>query len=160
MIILLITLLSLSAIYYSRLLFRKEMKIASLMVGILYLYLFVWIYAILIVDLADLGFLENETRISILHGSDIYHSFVKMNGMMSVIPLSILKAIVAVATLTLVAGFIVVFHGLFEFTVEFVKAIKSKKAYHTTKPIKSKTSSALSALSNIQIIRMYCRMNC
>ena len=160
MIIVLMILISLVSLYFTRFLSKRNMRAAAISVAVLYIYLVVWTYAIFILDIADLGFLEHETGLSLLHASDIYHSFISLTSRMSVLSLPILKAIVEVCILAVTGGLLVAFHGLFKFTVEFVKAIKSRKAYRAAKLIKSKTSSALSALSNIQIIRMYCRMNC
>ena len=94
MILLLMILLSLSAVYFTRLLQQKGMKTASFMVAVLYLYLILWTYAVFILDIADLGFSERQTQVALLHGSNIYHSFVSITENMSVIPLELLEAIV------------------------------------------------------------------
>ena len=159
MILLLMILLSLSAVYFTRLLQRRGMKTASVMAAVLYLYLIAWIYAIFILDIADLGFAETETRVSLLHGSNIYHSFVQLNAKMAAIPLPMLKAIVAVAAMTLVAGFIVAFHGIFEISREICRFVKQYRYQqtHKTEWVVNKGSVPVRAIS---IIRMNCRANC
>lgn len=160
MIVVLMALISLTTIYFTRLLAKKGMRIASIVVAILYTYLIIWTYAVFIIDIADLGFSENETRISLLHGSDIYHSFVNMTSRMSVLSLPILKAIVEVCVLAVTGGILVAFHGLFEITREFVKAIKTQKILHFARSLKAKASNTFFRTYKAQILRMYCRMNC
>ena len=153
-------LLSLIAVYFTRLLQRHGMKTASVTVAVLYLYLIAWIYVVFILDVADLGFAETETRISLLHGSNIYHSFVQLNAKMAAISLPILKVIVAVAAMTLVAGFIVAFHGIFEISREicrFVKQYRYLQTHNKTEWIIKNKSVSVRAIS---IIRLYCRANC
>ncbi len=159
MIVLLITLWSLFAIYFTRLFTQKKMRAATISVTVLYLYLIAWIYAVFILDIADLGFAESETRISLLHGSNIYHSFVQLNAKMAAIPLPILKGIVAVGAMTLVAGFIVDFNGLFEISLvicRFVKQYRYLQTHKTEWAIKNKSV----PVRAISIIRMNCRANC
>ena len=160
MIVLLMILLSLIAVYFTRLLQRRGMKTASVMVAILYLYLIAWIYAIFILDIADLGFAEAETRISLLHGSNIYHSFVQLNAKMAAIPLQILKAIVAVAAMTFVAGSIVAFHGLFEIAKAVVKVSKEKELFTSSNGNKQVIYKSFISFRTKSIFRILCRMNC
>ena len=159
MIIILIALWSLCAIYFTRLLTQRKMRAAAISVAVLYVYLIAWIYAIFILDAADLGFTEKETQISLLHGSGIYHSFVNLTSKMSVIPLPLLKAIVAVAAMTLTASIIVAFHGIFEISREIYRIVKKNRleTHHRTE-WRIKPYSVLGR--KIPIIRLYCRANC
>lgn len=160
MILLLIALVSLSAIYFTRLLSKKKMKAAAISVAVLYIYLIAWTYAVFVLDVADLGFSDTETRISLLHASDIYHSFVSITDKMSVIPLGLLKVIVAIAALVLAAGFSVAFHGLFEIAKAVIKAVKEKELFASVGEYRSKLAYILIPFSSTDIIRLYCRMNC
>ena len=159
MIVILIALWSLCAIYFTRLLTQRKMRAAAISVAVLYVYLIAWIYAIFILDIANLGFSDAETRLSLLHGSGIYHSFVSLTSKMSVIPLPILKAIVGVAAMTLTASIIVAFHGIFEISREIYRIVKKKRleTHHRT-GWKPKVYSA--PVRRISIIRLYCRANC
>ena len=159
MVLVLITLLSHSAVYFTRLLSKKNMRAAAISVAVLYMYLIAWTYAIFVIDISDLGFTEVETRISLLHGSNIYHSFVRLTTQMSVIPLSVLKAIVAVVALTLVAAFIVAFHGLFEITKQICKYVReSLKDFNRAFVHKIDTFSKPDIV--YPILRLNCRANC
>ena len=160
MILLLIFLLSLSAIYFTRLLTAKNMRAAAVSVAVLYIYLVAWTYAVFILDVADLGFSSSETRMKLLHGSDIYHSFVNLTDKMSAIPLVLLEAIVVVAVVILSAGFIVAFHGLFEITKAVINAAKEKTLFFEIYHRFAKCASAFTELRQSNIIRLYCRMNC
>ena len=160
MILLLIFLLSLSAIYFTRLLTAKNMRAAAVSVAVLYIYLVAWTYAVFILDIADLGFSSSETRMKLLHGSDIYHSFVNLTDKMSAIPLVLLEAIVVVAVVILSAGFIVAFHGLFEITKAVINAAKEKTLFFEIYHRFAKCASASTELRQSNIIRLYCRMNC
>lgn len=160
MILLLLALLSLSAIYFTRLLSKKNMRGAAISVTVLYFYIIVWTYAIFILDVAGLGFSETETRLTLLHGSDVYHSFVSLTDKMSVIPLALLEAIVAVVAIVLFASFAVAFHGLFEITKAVVKAANDKKKAYVAEASKSTITCFFGSIKPANIIRLNCRMNC
>ena len=159
MILLLMILLSLVAVYFTRLLQRRGMKTASVTVAVLYLYLIAWTYAVFILDVADLGFAEKETLVSLLHGSNIYHSFVQLNAKMALIPLPLLEAIVGVAALVLMAGVAVALHGVVEISRVIYRFVQknyvelNKKEYWVKKIIHPCVKSTC-------FIRLYCRANC
>lgn len=159
MILLLMILLSLSAVYFTRLLQRKGMKTAAVTVAVLYLYLIAWTYAVFILDIADLGFAERETQVSLLHGSDIYHSFVQLTAKMAVIPFELLEAIVGVAVLVLIAGFSVAFHGVFEISKEIYKRV-CKNYIEKNKTVMRKAVQAQPPVKTVSLIRLNCRANC
>lgn len=160
MIIMALILLSLVAVYFIRILSMKKMKVASLSVAVLYIYIVVWAYAIFIIDIADLGFADIESRIALLHGSNIYHSFIALTTKMSVIPLPILKTIVGVAGMILVAACIVAFHGIFEITRAVISVVKTKELFVISKDNRKEFRSIFEPQCEKKIIRMHCRMNC
>lgn len=160
MIVLIIVLLSLCALYFTRLVSSKNMKVAAICIVMLYSYLIAWIYFIFIFDVVDLGFSETETRLTLLRGSDIYHSFVNLTDKMSVIPLALLEAIVAVAAVILCASFVVAFHGLFEITRAVVTVARDKEILSATESIRSRIISSFMTIKLPNIIRFNCRMNC
>jgi len=159
MIVLFITLWSLCAIYFTRLLMKRTMRAAAISVTVLYVYVVAWIYAIFILDIADLGFADVETRLSLLHGSNVYHAFVQMTAKMSIIPLPLLKAIVSVVALVISASIIVALHGMFEITFEIHKFFKNNKLAQTHKNELTKNRS-VNFTRAISIIRLHCRANC
>ena len=160
MIILLIALISLCAIYFTRLLSKKGMRIGAISIVVLYINVVVWTYAIFGLDVANFGFTDSETPITSLIGSDIYHSFVNITSKMASIPLGFLKAIALVAALILIASLAVTFHGLFEITKAVIKAVKEK----IINPIACSGDEKLPCLTdhkkNVNILRLNCRMNC
>lgn len=160
MIVLGIALLSLCAIYFTRLLSKKNMKAATVSVVVLYSNIIVWMYAIFVLDVANLGFSDTETRLSLLLGSDIYHSFVSLTEKMSVIPLPLLEAIVAVIGIVLFASFAVALHGLLEITKAVVKAARDEKKAYVAEAVKNKTLGFFGSIKPANIIRLNCRMNC
>ena len=159
MILMIVILLSLSSIYFTRLLSKHNKKAAALSVAVLYFYLVAWIYSIFILDIANLGFNDFETYFSLLHGSSVYHSFVSLTKTMSVIPLELLFSIVAVATLVFVAGFAVAFHGFFEITRDFIRSSKEKEVNDSWTGRDNFFVPAVFSKS-FDIIRFHCRMNC
>ena len=159
MILLMIILLSLSVIYYTRLLYRKNMRAAAISVAILYFYLILWIYAIFVIDIADLGFSDAETRISLLHGSEIYHSFVEVTAKMSIIPLPLLHTIVGVAGMILLSSIAVALHGILDISHEIIKSVKKYRIHHHVS-IKQRCRADDFNLKTIPLLRMYCRANC
>jgi len=159
MIILLMTLLSLSTIIFTRLLFKKQMKIASISLAVLYVYLIAWTYVIFIFDVADLGFSEVETNIARLHGGVVYHSFVQLAARMDCIPLPLLGAIVEVVLLVLVLSIVVVVYGGIETSREIIRSFRKKILTHHKK-IKTSIKNVGKFISHVSIIRMNCRANC
>lgn len=159
MILLFLILMSLSAIYFSRLLSIKKMRVAAAFVATLYSYLVAWIYLIFIIDIADLGFAESETQLTLLHGSNIYHSFVQLTAKMSAISLPMLQAIVSASIAVLIASLFVVFHGLFEISKEIMHFIrKCNYKHHKTTEISVVPFRMHS--KRVSLLRLYCRANC
>lgn len=160
MVILILLLISLCVIYFTRLLSGKCMRIAAISIVVLYVNIIVWAYAIFILDVANFGFSDSETPITSLIGSDIYHSFVSITSKMAYIPLGILKAIVIVAAIILIASLAVTFHGLFEITRAVIKAVKGKTINQLTGTGKDKLPSVTKCKKRVSILRLNCRMNC
>ncbi len=159
MILLLMVLVSLSTIYFTLLLEKKRMRTAAVMVVVLFSYIILWTYAVFIIDVADLGFAGAETQASLLHGSNIYHSFVDLTEKMSSIPRQLLDAIVFVAALVIVAGLTVVFHGVFEFAKELLKFFNGKER-RLLPYFQLKILHIHEYYDNTSILRMHCRANC
>lgn len=159
MVLLFLILMSLSAIYFTRLLSNKRMRIAAIATSVVYFYLVAWIYAIFIIDIADLGFSESETQLTLLHGSNIYHSFVQLTAKMSAISLPLLQVIVGVSLLVLVTSFAVIFHGIFEISKEIIFLIR-KNGHKLRKALDIKIISIKMSIRRVSIIRLYCRANC
>ena len=159
MILLLMILLSLSAVYFTRLLTKKNMKAAAISVAVLYIYMIAWTYAVFVLDIADLGFAERETQVSLLHGSDIYHSFVQLTARMAAVPYELLEAIVGVAALVLFAGIAVAFHGVFEISREIYKTV-CKNYVEKNKTEIRKTVLYRLPVKTVSLIRLNCRANC
>ena len=160
MIIAVITLCSLCALYFTRLLSRKGMKIAAICVSIVYIYFVAWIYALFILDVADLGFSDTETQLTLLHGSNIYHSFVSLTNKMSSIPLEMLEAVVTVALTVFIASLVVVFHGIIEITKAVIQAAKGNKRISMDAFVNNHLLGSSDIIKQINIIRLHCRMNC
>ena len=159
MIVLLMALLSLSAVYFTRLLQRKGMKTASVMVAVLYIYLIAWTYAIFILDVADLGFAEKETLVSLLHGSNIYHSFVQLNAQMALMPLPLLEVIAGVAAFVVLAGIAVALHGVVEITRVICRFVKERRFEFANNTAWETAEYGVPA-KTVSIIRLHCRANC
>jgi len=160
MVILLMILLSLCAIYFTRFLLKRKMKTASVMVASLYFYLIIWIFAIFILDALSFGYLDKETHTSLIYGSDIYHSFVNLNSTMSAMPLPIHKAIASIAAMTIITTIILVFHGLFEMTKVVISLLKNSKNNESISKENEILKTATSLLRKKELIRLHCRMNC
>ncbi len=159
MIILLIVLLSLCAIYFTRLLKKKSMKLAANAVATLYGVLIAWIYFVFVIDVACFGFKDTESRFSIILGSDIYHSFVDITAKMFNIPSGMLVAISIVSTLIFVFGLMVAFHGFFEIAKEIRYIAKKSKIVSYKKENKPALSNK-PVIIKTSIYRINCRMNC
>ncbi len=160
MVLIILVLLSLITIYFTRLLSEKRMKTAAISIAILYFYLIAWTYAVFFIDIAGFGFSNSETRLAFLHGSDIYHSFVSIADKMSVIPLEFLKAIVVVAIVLFVAALGVVFHGFFEITQAVITAFKEKSTPVYSGELRQKFQDTFLRFLSREIIILHCRMNC
>ena len=160
MVLLMIILLSFCAIYFTRLLYSGKMPVAAIFVVVLYIYMVAWIYSIFVIDIADLGFSDTESRLSLLHGSIIYHSFVDITAKASVIPLGILESFVVILSVAVVAGLIVAFHGIFEITKYVLSKCHHIKLFSFSKRNKTGHSYYHNGYSSYCILRLHCRMNC
>ena len=160
MILLLIALMSLSTVYITRLLLKRQMRIAATSVAALFIFLISWIYFVFIFDIAGLGFSGEESLWTQLYASDIYHSFVNLTTNMSVIPLKLLEAIAVFSIVVVLVGICVAIHGIFEITLAVVKAAKRKRIFQSFANNEVKTIGLFSFFHNLEIIRLNCRMNC
>jgi len=159
MVIILLTVLSLSVIYLLRLFSRKKMKVASLATAVLYVYCVGYIYTMFIFDFFNLGFDGTETVLSLIHGSDTYHSFVKIAEKMAVMPLPFLKATVYLSVFILLCAITVCFHGFFEISLEVIRFVKRATCSRSNFK-KQKIISEVIVPVKRPLIRLYCRANC
>ena len=159
MIVAILALLSLSAIYFIRLLFCRKMKTAAVSLAILYTYLVAWIYAVFIIDTLNLNFSEAHTKLSLLLGSNIYRSFVDLTEKMSVVPLPILKAIVFVCVIAFAAAFAVALHGIVNIAIKIVRIAKKKIAIFSHS-VKLKIKANYEPVIDFSFLQMHCRLNC
>lgn len=154
-----VILLSLCAIYFTRLLIKKSLKVAATAIATLYGFLIIWLYSIFVLDVASFGFSDTESSFSIILGSDIYHSFVDITAKMFYLPSGILVGITVVTALVFFFGLMVAFHGFFAIAKEISYLVKkSKCGVHK----KDNNSACLikPVFINTLIYRINCRMNC
>ena len=159
MVIIILGLLSLSAIYFTHLLYKRNLKTAAICVSILFAAIVAWVYFVFIFDVADFGFTDIKSRESLLFGSNIYSSFVDLNAEMALLPTSILQAIVAVSMLAFSAAITVVLDGVFRVAgkiYESLKSIKINKQRH----FELKIVLPKLRISTVSLNKLYCRANC
>ena len=159
MIVVILGLISLSAIYFTRFFYKRESRTAATAIAVLFAVIVAWTYFLFIFDVADFGFGEIRTRESLLFGSDIYSSFISLKADMAVLPTAILHTIVAVAMLALSTSLMVILDGFFRVAGEIRKAFKVR--YKTIKktPFQQRALKELK-VPTTQLIRLYCRANC
>ena len=159
MILVMLGLLSLSAIYFTRLLYKRQFKVGAIFVALLFFAIVAWTYFLFIFDAADFGFTEVQSRESILFGSNIYSSFVDLNAEMALLPTSILQAIVAVSMLAFSAAVIVVLDGLFRVAEKIYESLKSFKI-NNLRHFDLKVVLPKLRIPTVRLIKLYCRANC
>ena len=159
MILAMIVLWSLCMIYFTRLLNKKRMKAAAVSVLVLFVYIIVWVYLTLIVDIIDIGLIDFNSREAFLHGSLVYNSLVELTCAMSVISLPMLEAIVLVAVIVLFAGICVVFHGALEITKAIIRFSHSDKYSDKNRSFNKVFFPELPYVP-VKILKLNCRLNC
>jgi len=163
MIILLIAIWSLSAIYFTRLLFKKKMRVAAGLLTALYAYVLLWVYLLFVIDVGGVGFNLTVLRgSSILYG-DVYRAFntitVKMNSLSN----EFLISIILISILIAFSSILVVLDG----SIHIAKVIcnRIRKSFDcdiinkNVKPIYPLREKQV-LFNNTSIIRMHCRANC
>ena len=159
MIIVILGLISLSAIYFTRFFYKRNSKIAATAIALLFAVIIAWTYFLFIFDVADFGFSDVHTRESLLFGSDIYSSFVNLNANMALLPTTILQTIVAVAALAFSASVMVILDGVFRVAGEIYRVFKAHKNAFKKQPSR-KTPLMEIKMPTVRLIRLYCRANC
>jgi|GEM_PF-2361310 len=160
MILLIIVLWSLSAVFITRLLSKKGMKVASILYTALYAYIITWIYLIFVIDVADIGFVYADMRESLIYGSDIYHSFGKLYDTMYLLPEEVLTSIVCVSVVVLVASLVVVFVGGWQVSREIYRNLKSNYIKFLRYIYKKRGWNNIIVLPAMPILSLFCRANC
>lgn len=94
MIVALILLWSLCAIYITRFLYTKKFKIAALAYSVLYCYVLFWIYSMFAMDMSQFGI--EASRLGMLQGSNVYHSFQTLTDLFYKLPTNIVISLVTV----------------------------------------------------------------
>ena len=157
-VLLLITLWSLSAIFFTRLFYRKRMFVAAVASTGLFLYVIGWFFSILILDMVDLGLPMEVTRETLVFGSDIYRSLTDFSQAMYTMPTELLLAIVMMGVLTIVISISVVFFGSYLVLREFIRFLKSERLRRRASRPVAKTRRE--PYRTAPYFRLYCRANC
>ena len=156
MVILLLLLWSLCAVYITRFLYKRNMKVAAGLYVVLYLYLTTWIFLISGWDFVQFGFVPD--RYAELYAGDFYHSFTRLIEVFDKLPSGILIAIVGlcIALATSVIAFLVIGGVHLAKAIAKVlqgKPLSTKKGLHTVHTCVR----ALPVRSRIYL--EYCRLN-
>ena len=159
MILVILGLLALSAIYFTRYFYKRGYKIATMAITVLFVAIVVWIYFLFVFDMADFGFREIRTRESIMFGTDIYASFVNLNAILALFPTPLLYALVGVIMFTLIVSLIVIVDGFFRAAETIFKAFKTFKTV-MRRPLNKLKTVSIKIIPTVQLIRLYCRANC
>ncbi len=161
MIVLLITLWSLCAIYFTHLLLKRKMKVAAAIYTVLYGYVIVWTYLMFIVDIADLGFVYQKADESIIFGGDIFHAFSALANYACELPIPFLKAIAAVCIAVIVMAVAVILVGGFRAGKEIRRILgRRSAALSHGKQRKPAVFTYSDIRKPVPILQMYCRANC
>ncbi|MCR5694352.1 MAG: hypothetical protein K6G89_05205 [Clostridia bacterium] len=159
MILLLLGVLSLTAIYATRLFSQKGMRAASIAVASFYAVIVAWVYFLFITDAASLGFNGTETWRSILIGSDVYKSFVDLTSAMSFLPSSILSSITYVSLIILISAILVIIHGTHAAIQDLIR-YTHKVLNGSDHSIPKRVTLPQIINLKIPVLRLNCRMNC
>ena len=92
MVILILLLWSLCAVYITRFLYQRGLKIAALVYTILYVYLTAWVFLISYLDVAQFGFVPDQY--ADLYAGDLYRSLAGVVALFDRLPAELLIGIV------------------------------------------------------------------
>jgi len=164
MIILLIALWSLSAIYFTHLLFKKRMKIAAGFLALLYIYVLLWVYLLFIIDVGGVGFHLTVLRgNSILYG-DVYRAFNAISVQMSSLSDQFLVSIIMIAILIAFSSILVVLDGTVKISIVIRNRIRKTVVRDLVINSSRNSNCCLKPSHNIfettPLIKMHCRANC
>lgn len=163
MIVLLITLWSLCAIYFTHLFSKKKMKTAAVLLAVLYLYIVIWIYLLLFIDVGGVGF-----NLTILHSNsirygEIYRAFNEVAVKMNQLSDQFLVSLTMISIIVAFCSILVVIVGSIRITREIQRIISNmmrstrllSRDYFVD--IKKRSSKMICV---VPLIRMHCRANC
>jgi len=155
-IVILIALWSLCAIYFTHVLHKSKLRVASIAVATMYIFVTVWTYLIFILDVANLGY--KESKASLLVGSDIFHSFNYFRDLMSSMPLGLHKATASVAILLAASILFVLVLSSIRIYKEFTRKMNSKFNTSKIKEFAQKVRDYF-AFNTRKIHILHCRLN-
>lgn len=156
MIVLLLALMSLCAISFTYLLYKKNLRLGAVAVTFLYANIVLWTYMVFIIDVANFGF--RESRSSDLLGSTIFRSFTELRDSMSVMPEGLH---VATATVAILVAAIVILEFVIS-SIRIVHAISElyrKDSFHRKEKIIKKEKLFKRELPIFRIYLLHCRLN-
>ena len=160
MIVGLIALWSLCAIYFTHLLNKKGMKIASSLVAVLYGYVLVWVYLLFFIDVGDVGFNLTKMHESSPYCGAIYRAFnsisVGMNGFSD----QFLTAIIIISAVIAVSAFTVIISGSIRIAREVRRIVKELEHKFNFANVKRRVTLSLAEYKDVPLIKRYCRANC
>ena len=157
-VLLLITLWSLSAIFFTRLFYRKRMLVAAVASTALFLYVVGWIFSVLLLDMVDLGLPMEVTRETLVFGSDIYHSLTAFSQTMYAMPTELLLAIVLLGALIILVSISVVFFGGYFAVRELIRFLHVERARR--RAARQTAAVRREPFRTAPYFRLYCRANC
>ena len=159
MILPIMALASLSAIYFTRLLYRKGWRTGATVDGVFYITIVLWICYIFVFDVFDFGFSGSENYLSLFYGSNIYRSYFEIKSLTAGLPLQIFEAIAVAAFACISAGVLVIIDIFFRAANVIIKLVRS----HSDKircVIHDKVDLPPMRPLNVPILRLLCRANC
>ena len=156
MVILILLLWSLCAVYITRFLYQRNMKVAAAMYAVLYVYLTVWVFLVTGLDVFHFG-LDAEATADLFAG-DIYRSFAGVMQLFDKFPAEALLGIVfgCVALAISMIAFVVI--G----SVQLVRAIANVLHGKALRGACKKERNALyvhTTYAPTRIYLQYCRLN-
>lgn len=163
MILLIMTLWSLCAIYFTRLFFRNGMKVAATALVTLYLYVVVWIYLLLFIDIGGVGFNLTVLHSNSIRYGEIYRAFNEIAVKMNQLSNEFLISLIMISFVVALCAVLVVLVGSIRVTKEIRRIIKSSNKNRKTlvKDVNLNSDNLLgSKFVCVLLLRMYCRANC
>ena len=160
MIVGLIALWSLCAIYFTRLLHQKGMKIASSLVAVLYGYVLLWVYLLFFIDVGDVGFNLTKIHESSPYCGVIYRAFNAVSVNMNAFSDQFLAAIIVISAVIAVSAFTVIVSGSIRIAKEVRRIVKEHEHKFKLANTERGILFSLVEYKEIPLIKRYCRANC
>ncbi|MBQ7444403.1 MAG: hypothetical protein IJS71_00490 [Clostridia bacterium] len=160
MLVMILAMLFLSMLYLSNMFYKRKMRVALVSIVLFWAVIISWVYALLVLDVAQLGFLNSEERINFLYEFNPANIVRFLNEKSNVINTPVIKTIISVSTLAVTLGIVVVMHGVFEMTKEFICAASHLIKKAETRVSKKIFTAILPPMNRGGILIMICRLNC